>query len=227
MLRKSACSRYALGPFGPFGFGPRNTSNTRAFESACFLSVLFQYSVNCAHVTGAGSLAGAVGAVRRLRRVVLVHLHRLRAVYPVHHERREVRRELAHLPRDPPERVRVERFAVENQRRLRELRRALLIPVRFFVRSKVKPRDRVRGSGASPPRSPPPPPRAASPGDIGDAGGVAAFDGDSGGVDNAVALSNACVDDGDSGEPPMVGVEGIVGACSGRPAFASSRRFRT
>eukprot|EP00982_Pelagococcus_subviridis_P016890 31499-Pelagococcus_subviridis.AAC.29 len=62
MLRKSACSRYALGPFGPFGFGPRNTSNTRAFESACFLSVLFQYSVNCAHVTGAGSLAGAVGA---------------------------------------------------------------------------------------------------------------------------------------------------------------------
>jgi len=66
------------------------------------------------------------------------------------------------------------------------------------------------------------------PGDPGEpcAGAPAApFCGESGGVASAAPRS-AEVDEGESGDWP-VGVAGSAGACSGRPALASSSRFRT
>lgn len=61
-------------------------------------------------------------------------------------------------------------------------------------------------------------------GDTGERGGDAPFCGESGGV--VAALKSAWAEDGDSGDCD-VGVDGSMGACSGRPAFASSRRFST
>ena len=63
-------------------------------------------------------------------------------------------------------------------------------------------------------------------GELGDPVTAGLFCGESGGVASDVLWNSAWVDDGERGDWP-VGVAGSAGAFRGRPALASSRRFRT